>query len=70
MLLNRLANGMLQDHAVGPGTQTGQAIFMKRWSAVCSITTKLFRCKGFALYVGRQSALFEHEAGSLRGLNH
>jgi hypothetical protein len=51
MLLNRLTSGMLQDHAVVSGTQTGRATFMKRWSAVC-ITVKLFSCKGFALYVG------------------
>jgi hypothetical protein len=61
MLLNRLTSGMLQDHAVGPGTQPGRATFMKRWSAVCSITAKLFSCKGFALYVGCQSALLEHD---------
>ena len=70
MLLNRLTSGMLQDHAVGPGKQTGRATFMKRWSAVRSITAKLFSCKGFALYVGCQSALLEHEARSLRVLKH
>jgi hypothetical protein len=69
MLLNRLTSGMLQDHAVGPGTQTGRATFMREWSPVCPITAKLY-CKGFALYVGCQSALLEHEAGSLRVLKY
>src|SRR5215218_4881154 len=70
MLLNRLTSATLQDHAVGAGTQTGRATFRKRWGAVCSITAKLFSCKGFAHYVGCQSALLEHEAGSVRVLKH